>query len=202
MACNTFVVFERNPDDCGYYSNIGAARMISTGKFPYGDPVLHGGAAATYGPVLYLAHIPFQLAMSWVSTADEPSDQGEGGQRFPEPPIVATKLAFLCFHFLGVLALVMIGRRLGGLPVGFGLACLYIVSPYVLGLGGDETFATGLAFISHIAPTAVMLLAFAMLPRPWVAGALLAAAAGVLFYPAFFFLPLARLLFLARQGLA
>ena len=163
--------------------------MISTGKFPYGDPVLHGGAAATYGPVLYLAHIPFQLAMSWVSTADEPSDQGEGGQRFPEPPIVATKLAFLCFHFLGVLALVMIGRRLGGLPVGFGLACLYIVSPYVLGLGGDETFATGLAFISHIAPTAVMLLAFAMLPRPWVAGALLAAAAGVLFYPAFFFLP-------------
>ena len=83
----------------------------------------------------------------------------------------------------------MIGHRLGGLPVGFGLACLYIVSPYVLGLGGDETFATGLAFISHIAPTAVMLLAFAMLPRPWVAGALLAVAAGVLFYPAFFFLP-------------
>ena len=189
LACNTFVVFERNPDDCGYYTNIGAAQMISTGKFPYGDPMLHGGAAATYGPVLYLAHIPFQLAISWVSTADEPSDQGEGGQRFPEPPIVATKLAFLCFHFLGVLALVMIGRRLGGLPVGFGLACLYIVSPYVLGLGGDETFATGLAFISHIAPTAVMLLAFAMLPRPWVAGALLAAAAGVLFYPAFFFLP-------------
>ena len=189
LACNTLVVFERDPDDCGYYANVGAAQMISTGKFPYGDPLLHGGAAATYGPLLYLAHIPFQMAVSWVSTAAGPGNQGAGGPRFPEPPIVATKLAFLSFHFLGVLALVMIGRRLAGSPLGFSLACLYIGSPYVLGLGGDEKFATGLAFISHIAPPAVMLLAFAMLPRPWVAGALLAAAAGVLFYPAFFFLP-------------
>ena len=188
LTCNTLVVFERMAEDCGFYTNLGAAQMIKTGNFPYGDPVLHGGAAATYGPVLYLAHIPFQLAISPVWPTVERS-QHEGGPLLPEPPIVATKLVLLCFHFLGVLALVMIGRRLAGLTVGFGLACLYVASPYVLGLGGDEHFTTGLAFISHIAPTAVMLLAFAMLPRPWVAGALLAVAAGVLFYSAFFFLP-------------
>jgi hypothetical protein len=46
---------------------------------------------------------------------------------------------------------------------------------------------TGLTFISHIAPAAVTILAFAALSVPFLAGALLAAAAGVNFYPAFFF---------------
>jgi hypothetical protein len=67
------------------------------------------------------------------------------------------------------------------------IACLYIGSAYVQGLGGETFSITGLQFISHIAPAATTILAFAALSRPLLAGGLLATAAGVNFYPAFFF---------------
>ena len=86
-----------------------------------------------------------------------------------------------------VIGLIMIGRRLREPAVGWGLACLYVGSAYVQGMGGEEFWITGMAYISHIAPAAVTILAFAMLDRPLWAGVLLAAAAGTLFYPAFFF---------------
>ena len=46
---------------------------------PYADPLLKGpdspahGAAATYGPLLYLAHIPFQML---VGTEYNPPELG------------------------------------------------------------------------------------------------------------------------------
>ncbi len=173
LACNILLVLLRMPDDCGFYTNIGASRMLETGKFPYGDPDLRGGAAATYGPILYFAHIPFQLILSpFVSH---------------NAPILATKLTLLLFHLLGVCGLLIIGRRLGGPTIGWSLVCLYIGSAYVQGLGGAESSITGLQYISHIAPAAITILAFAMLDRPFWSGTLLAVAAGVLFYPAFFF---------------
>jgi hypothetical protein len=194
LACSAYLVLVRAPDDCGYYSNLGAARMLETGKFPYADPLLRNGAGATYGPVLYVAHIPFQLGLSLIGSNREANDHSQKqetllkvGREFVEPPILATKLAFLSFHLLAVLALVMIGRNLMGLPGGLGLACLYIGSPYVLGIGGETALITGTTYISHTAPTAVSLFAFAMLGRPWVSGALLAVGTGILFYPAFLF---------------
>ena len=59
------VVIGKPPDDAGIYTNLGAQRWVETGIMPYADPLLKGpdspahGAAATYGPLLYLAHIPF-----------------------------------------------------------------------------------------------------------------------------------------------
>jgi hypothetical protein len=51
--------------------------MLETGQFPYGDPKLRDGAAATYGPVLYLSHIPFQLVLSSVAN-------GQGAMKSPK----------------------------------------------------------------------------------------------------------------------
>ena len=64
LALDVVVALGRKPDDCGYYTNLGAQRWAETGTIPYGDEDLKGpkapgyGAAATYGPLLYLAHWP------------------------------------------------------------------------------------------------------------------------------------------------
>ena len=55
----------------------------------------------------------------------------------------------------------------------------------MLGMGGAREFIGGLTFISHIAPAAATLVAFAFLPVPAMAGLMLAASVGVGFYPAF-----------------
>jgi hypothetical protein len=194
FACTALLALGRFPDDCGNYINMGTSRMLETGKFPYGDPELRGGAAATYGPVLYLAHVPFQLVLSHIDHSVAPEEHPinhwivMGGTKwYFDAPVLATKLTLLLFHLLGVIGLIMIGRQLREPAVGWGLACLYIGSAYVQGMGGEKFFITGMTYISHIAPAAVTILAFAMLDRPIWAGALLAIATGTLFYPAFFF---------------
>ena len=193
FASNSLLALGHQPNDSGIFTNIGSARMLETGKFPYGDPWLMGGAAATYGPVLYISHIPFQLALSsvangqrevssfrrWIIAGTSPDYVG--------PPILATKLTVLFFHLLAVVGLVIIGRQLAGGNVGWSLAALYLASAYVQGLGGQEAFITGMTYVSHIAPAALTILAFAVLNRPFWSGSLLAVAAGALFYPVFFF---------------
>ena len=52
-------------------------------------------------------------------------------------------------------------------------------------MGGEKELIGGMTFVSHIAPAAATLVAFACLPRPAAAGALLAVSAGAGFYPAF-----------------
>ena len=191
LMMDVVVVLGRAPDDAGIYTNLGARRWVETGTLPYGDPMLKGpdapayGAAATYGPLLYAAHIPFQLALRVPS--NPPDVAVKGNPDYQWPTRLATKLACLSFLLAGLWALYTIVRRLAGESMGLSAAILYAASPYVIGLGGDAYVVTGLAFISHIAPSAVVLLAFAALGNPLLSGALLAAAAGVLFWPAFLF---------------
>ena len=194
FLCNSLLAMGRFPDDCGYYTNLGAAQMLETGKFPYADPTLRDGSAATYGPVLYVAHLPIQLAVAPFIGEDEIETSAfrnwlvtGGKSAYEGPPIIATKILILVFHAVAVAAIVAIGRRLRNSQLGWGLACLYVASPYVQGLGGLELSITGMTFISHIAPAAATLLAFAFLGRPLLAGGLLGVATGVLFYPAFLF---------------
>jgi hypothetical protein len=85
-----------------------------------------------------------------------------------------------------VVSLFWIGRRLVSDEVGLGLVCLYCGSAYVLGVGGERALMGGMTYVSHIAPAALSLAAFAFLGTPFVSGALLALAAGFLFYPVFF----------------
>jgi len=190
LALDAAVVLGRRPDDAGLYSNLGARRWAETGTIPYADPKLKGpdapafGAAATYGPLLYAAHLPFQLALRVTAN---PPDATPKDPSYRRPTTLATKLACLTFFAAGLAGLFLIVRRLAGEDVALAAVILYAGSPYVLGLGGEQFLMGGLAYISHIAPPAVLLLAFAALRRPALSGVLMACAAGVLFWPAFLF---------------
>lgn len=184
------VVLGKKPDDAGHYTNLGAQRWLETGTMPYADPMLKGrdspahGAAATYGPLLYLSHIPFQLIMG---TRDNPPTLSPMTKDYVSPPYMASQLACLTFYLVGLWALFGIGRRIGGRSLAFSLVLLYAGSPYVLGLGSEKFLAGGLPYISHIAPTTMLLLAVYFLHRPFLSGACVAGAAGVLFFPVFFY---------------
>jgi hypothetical protein len=91
---------------------------------------------------------------------------------------MATKMTLLFFHFLAIFGLIVIGTRLREPSVGWGLACLYGGYACVQGLGGVDYFINGLSFISHVAPAAITIIAFALLNRPFWAGSLLAVGAG------------------------
>jgi hypothetical protein len=188
VACDVLAALARTPDDSGYFINLGAQRLRERGRLPYGDPLLTGTPGAAYGPVLYVAHVPFQFLIEPRSanadaTAHPPL--GDAATYYLPPPL-ATKLCTITFHLAGLLALFIIGMRLTGQPdVGWALVALYCGSGFVLGIGGEEEFIGGMTFVSHIAPAAATLVAFACLPVPTLAGALLAVSVCAGFYPAF-----------------
>lgn len=190
LALNLSVLFGHDPDDAGVYTSLGAQRWVSTGTMPYADPLLKGadspahGAAATYGPLLYLAHIPFQLL---TGTVYNPPELAPMDPAYIKPPFLATQLTCMAFQLVALWALYGIGRRAGGQSLGLSLVILYAGSAYVLGLGSDFFLAGGLSYISHIAPTAMLLVTIYFIDRPFIAGMCLAGAAGVLFFPVFFF---------------
>lgn len=187
VVCDVAVALVREPDDAGFFINLGAQRLRERHRLPYGDPLLDGSAGAAYGPLLYVAHVPFQLALAPTPVNAESPDRPVLGaaSRYHLPPLLATKLCAITFHLIGVLALVTIGRRLAGEAAAWAVAALYCGSAYVLGVGGDESFIGGMTFVSHVAPAAATLLAFAALARPAFAGVLLTIATGIGLYPAF-----------------
>jgi hypothetical protein len=190
VACDVLVALTRVPDDSGYFINLGAQRLRERGRLPYGDPLLTNTPGAAYGPVLYAAHVPFQFLIeprSPNASASAHPPLGDAATYYLPPPL-ATKLCTITFHLAGLLALFIIGIRLTGhADVGWALVALYCSSGFVLGLGGEEEFIGGMTFVSHIAPAAATLVAFACLPIPALAGALLAVSVGAGFYPAFMF---------------
>ena len=187
VVCDTMAALVREPDDVGFFVNLGAQRLRERGTFPYGDPLLTGSPGAAYGPLLYVAHLPFQFALSPAAvnaqSPDRPTLGAQATYDLPSP--LATKLCTIAFHIAGVIALFVIGVRLRSTQIGWALVALYAGSAFVLGVGGDDYFIGGMTYISHIAPTAMTLVAFACLPVPALAGGALAMAAGVGFYPAF-----------------
>lgn len=186
FTLNALTVVVRDPDDAGFYTNLGGQRLRERAQFPYGDQLITGSAAAAYGPVLFLAHLPFQFLLDPVPV--NPESQNHAllpGDVYRLPPPLATQLATLTFHLLGVAALIIAARRLAGEQVAWGLAALYCGSAYVLGVGGPREMIGGLTFISHIAAPSLALLAFAFLGRPLLAGVLLALSVATVFYPLF-----------------
>jgi len=187
VACDVAVTLAREPDDAGYFINLGAQRLRERGRLPYGDPLLTGTPGAAYGPVLYAAHLPFQFLIEPRTPNQAAGTPLLGDQAtYVLPPPLATKLCTITFHLAGLLALFIAATRIAGTSdVGWALVALYCGSAFALGLGGDREFIGGMTFVSHMAPAAATLVAFACLPRPAWAGALLAVSAGAGFYPAF-----------------
>ena len=189
LTMNVIAGLASPPDDAGFYTNLGAQRLRERGKFPYGDPLLTNSAGAGYGPLLYLGHLPFQLLLNpkpLNEAAPTRADLGAGATYYL-PPALASKLTTVTFHLIGVASLVTIGLTLATPAVAWGMAALYCGSAYVMGVGGPRETIGGMTFISHIAPPAISMLAFAFLGRPLAAGALLVAASATVFFPALFF---------------
>jgi hypothetical protein len=188
VVLNVFVALQREPDDAGFFVNLGAQRLRERGRLPYGDPLLTNTPGAAYGPVLYAAQVPFQFVVEPRSPNGTSSAHpllGENSVYYLPPPLAA-KLCTIAFHLAGVLALFAIGARVSAdRDVAWALVALYGGSAFVLGVGGDQELIGGMTFVSHIAPAAATLLAFAALPRPMLAGSLLAVSTGIGFYPAF-----------------
>jgi hypothetical protein len=103
------------------------------------------------------------------------------------PSPTSSQFLLAGFQLLAAWALFRIGQRCGGDGLGLALAALYCGSVGVLGVGGTGDQVGGMTFVSHIVPASVTLVAFRYLDQPLAAGALLAAAAALGFYPAFIF---------------
>lgn len=186
LTINALVVVVREPDDAGFYTNLGGQRLRERGMFPYGDPLLTGSPGAAYGPVLFLAHLPFQWILDPMPmNPAQPDHPLKEGKDYYLPPMQATQLATLAFHLICVAALVSAARRMAGERAAWGIAALYCGSAYVLGVGGPREMIGGLTFISHTAPPALAILAFAFLERPLLAGIFLALSVATVFYPLF-----------------
>ncbi|HYB95888.1 MAG TPA: hypothetical protein VEC39_13020 [Vicinamibacterales bacterium] len=185
LLLNVAIALVRLPDDVGFYSNLGAQRLRERWMFPYGDPLLTNTPGATYSPILYYMHLVYQVLLAPIPL-NGPEPLPAFGQ-YVLPPIAASQLATITFHLIGVVGLFIAARRMLGAHAAWGATALYCGSAYVMGVGGERETIGGMTFASHIAPAAVTLAAFAALPRPALAGGLLATAMATLFYPAFMF---------------
>jgi hypothetical protein len=187
LAANLTLLFTKPPDDAGWFVNLGAQRLRERGRLPYGDPMLTGTPAAAYGPLLYVAHLPFQLIASpKLVNPSAPAHPVPGtSPPYYVPPSIATTMCTGAFHLVGILALWWIARRMADVRTAWALTALYCGSLAVLGIGGQDYSVAGITFVSHIAPASAVLLSFAALQEPATSGVLLAVSAGLGFYPAF-----------------
>ncbi|MEO8139459.1 MAG: hypothetical protein ABI742_07435 [Gemmatimonadota bacterium] len=191
VTMNVLMTLGKKPEDAGFYIALGSQRWLETGVLPYGDSALVGpttpgfGAAATYGPILYLAHVPTQLLLD--GTPNPPDADVMNRAVYQRPSMLGPQLVMIVFHLAGLLALFAVTRRLAGTQAALGAVALYACMPYLAGLDAGRGSIAGLRFISHIAPPALLLLALWAVDRPFLSGALFACAAGALFFPVFIF---------------
>ena len=103
--------------DVGYASVVGADRIMHDEEL-YTDNEVHGD---TYGPVNYLAYIPFELIFP-----------GDGGRA----EVPAAKAAALTFDLLAVIGLMLLGARFragaAGRRLGAAMAFAWAAYPFTL----------------------------------------------------------------------
>lgn len=154
-------LLEHDVVDVGYASVLGAHR-IASGQSLYTSSTATGD---TYGPIAYLAYLPFELLFPWHGAWDY---------------LASAHVASIFFDLVTILGLVQLGRRLRpgreGLRLGLVLGWAWAACPFTL-----------LALMMHtndglIAMLSVLsLLAFA---SPAARGALLGLGAAAKFAPA------------------
>ncbi len=105
-----------NVIDVGYAGVIGADRLAD------GDP-LYGGwpddneHGDTYGPLAYVAYVPFEQAMPWSGAWDD---------------LPAAHGAAIAFDLATLAGIFLLGRRVGGTPLGIALAYAWAAFPFTL----------------------------------------------------------------------
>jgi hypothetical protein len=137
-----------NVIDVGYAGVIGADRLLHGeslyGGFPADNP--HGD---TYGPLTYVAYVPFVLVFPWGGTWDG---------------LPAAHAAAVAFDLACVAGMWIAGDRLGGRPLAVLLAYLWAACPFTLLV---ENSGANDALVA-----ALVLGAFLSLERPALRGAL------------------------------
>jgi hypothetical protein len=139
--------------DVGYSSVVGA------------DSLAHGGEISGYGPLMFLAYVPFELIFPWHGDWDA---------------VPAAHAAALSFDLLTVVGLVLLGRSLRsgreGRTLGLALAYAWVAFPYSTYVLQSNT-NDGLV---------AMLLVYAMLAlrTPAGSGFMLGLATAAKFFPA------------------
>ena len=165
-----------HPFDCGRWGCAGAEYLMETGRLPYGKFFI----GDTYGPLNYVLHAPFQAVFPVAEDYDwaKAARNLRFDQVFSGLDYTAVRLVALIFHLLTLSGMILLGLRRASWKWGVALACIYCASPPVW---------INLHQSSHVAAACFCLWAVVLVSRPFVAGILLGMAAGVLFYPIFFF---------------
>jgi hypothetical protein len=92
-----------------------------------------------------------------------------------------TRTCAIVAHLLVVIGMVLVGyRHFDNVHTGVAAACMYLILPYTAQMTSQ---------IDHVIPAVLLVWAIEAYRRPFVAGALLGLAAGLIFYP-LFLLPL------------
>lgn len=164
--------FDANVIDVGYAGVIGADR-ITNGSTPYGTFPSDCSQCDTYGPVVYLSYVPFELISPWEGTWHG---------------LDAAHAAAVAFDLFAIAGLMLLGWRLGGraMSVLFGFAwTAYPFSAYALESNSNDSLvaailiwglvyahrpvargvAAGLAALSKFTP-ALLLVLWARSPYP------------------------------------
>lgn len=145
-------IVDGNVIDVGYSGVIGADKLTHArqlwGAFPSDNA--HGD---TYGPLLYLAYVPFELVWPWPGRWDA---------------LPAAHAAAAVFDLACVALLFLIGRRLGGVRLAVALAYAWVAFPFTI-------YATN-SGANDALPAALILAAVLAHARPAARGALTMAA--------------------------
>jgi hypothetical protein len=110
----TLNVTDSNVIDVGYAGVIGADRIVD-GDPLYGEFPSDNAMGDTYGPVVYLAYVPFEQALKWSGRWDE---------------LPAAHAAAITFDLLCLLFCFLIGRRVRGPDLGILLAFAWAAFPF------------------------------------------------------------------------
>ncbi len=152
-------VADGNVIDVGYSGVIGADRLAHGreiwGAFPSDNE--HGD---TYGPLLYLAYVPFELIWPWAGSWDE---------------LPAAHAAAATFDVACVVLLFLLGRRIAGPALGVVLSYAWLTFPFTLYATNSGT--------NDALPAALMLAALLAHAHPLRRGALMATAGLTKFAP-------------------
>jgi hypothetical protein len=156
--------------DVGYAGAVGASRVWE-GEALYEANESH---LDTYGPVNYLAYVPFERAFNWGGLSA--GERFAGGSDDP----IAAHLAAIFFDLLTIIGLLVLGMRLRrgatGRRLGLLLAYAWVTLPfsnYVLGVNSNDSLVA-----------ALLVLALLALARPALRGLLLGLNIGVKFVAA------------------
>jgi hypothetical protein len=116
-------ILNSNVIDVGYAGVIGAGKLLH-GHLLYGLWPHDNAYGDTYGPVNYLAYVPFRLIFGWSGKWDA---------------LPASHAAAIAFDLLTVLELYVLGRRMRGHAMGVVFAYAWAAYPFTLWVLSSNT---------------------------------------------------------------